>query len=115
MSFDMVEKFNEYKFFACPEELVGMPGIGFVEGMACGTAYIGVKSNIYKSLGLIEGEHYIGYDGTFEDLIDKIHYCQNHADVVERIALNGMKYVREHYNEETVAENFFKELSKISE
>ena len=110
-SFNMVKKFNEYKFFACPEELVGMPGIGFVEGMACGTAYIGVEGDIYESLGLKAGEHYIGYDGTFEDLIDKIHYCQQHPNEIEKIAQTGMNYVRKHFNANIVASNLFKELA----
>ena len=40
-SFDMVEKFNDYKMCVVGEEITGLPGIGFVEGMASGCAYIG--------------------------------------------------------------------------
>ena len=42
-------------------------GIGFVEGMACGSAYIGLDDPMYKDIGLIPGKHYIIY-GTLEDL-----------------------------------------------
>ena len=67
-SFDMVEAFNDYKMCIVGEEILGVPGIGFVEGMACGCAYIGLDSPMYTDLGLIPGVHYITYDGTKEDL-----------------------------------------------
>ena len=64
----MVEKFNEYKMCLVGEEILGVPGIGYVEGMACGCAYIGLDSPMYRNLGLIPGVHYISYDGTKEGL-----------------------------------------------
>lgn len=109
-SFDMVEKFNEYMMFVCPEELVGMPGIGFVEGMACGTAYIGLDTSYYRKLGLIPGKHYISYDGTLSDLINTIKYYQNHTDETRKIAIEGMEYVRKHFNIRVVAMKFYQEL-----
>lgn len=113
-SFDMVEKFNEYLYFACPEELVGMPGIGFVEGMACGTAYIGIDAQYYRDLGLIPGVHYISYDGTMNGLIDTIHYCMNHTEEVKAIAKTGESFVREHFNQEEVAKNFINDLKSLA-
>ena len=112
-SFDMVEKFNEYLFFACPEELVGMPGIGFVEGMACGTAYIGIDVPYYRDLGLIPGVHYISYDCTMNGLIDTIHYCMKHIDEVKAIAERGESFVRKHFNQETVAKSFIDDLKSL--
>ena len=110
-SFDMVEKFNEYKMFVCPEELVGMPGIGFVEGMACGCAYIGLDSEMYTCLGLIPKKHYIAYNGTLEDLRAKCeYYMQNEAEL-ENIAMEGCKFVRTNFNCHTVAENFFNKIT----
>lgn len=113
-SFNMVEKFNEYMMFVCPEELVGMPGIGFVEGMACGTAYIGLDTPYYRNLGLIPGQHYISYDGTMKGLIEVIRYYQERPDDIKRIAKTGMKFVRENFNTEIVAKRFFEELRKLS-
>lgn len=112
-SFDMVEKFNEYMMFVCPEELVGMPGIGFVEGMACGTAYIGLDTQYYRKLGLIPGEHYIAYDGTMGGLIETIRYYQKHIEDTQRIAKAGMDFVRRNFNEETVASKFFSDLKSL--
>lgn len=113
MSFNMVEKFNEYLFFSCPEETVGMPGIGFVEGMACGTAYIGAEAGYYRKLGLIPGIHYIAYDGSFGDLLLKIKYCQDNVDEVKKIAAAGKDFVRKNFNNEKVASDLFAEFRKI--
>lgn len=114
-SFDMVETFNKYKMFVCPEELVGMPGIGAIEGMACGTAYIGIDHDMYKSLGLIPGIHYITYDGTLGGLINVIKEYQNRPGDVERIAKTGMEYVREHFNEKAIQESFISQLTNSYE
>ena len=85
-SFDMVETFNGYKMFVCPEELVGMPGIGFIEGMACGCAYIGLDHDMYKGLGLIPGYHYITYNGTLEDLRRVVQYYMQCPNETQKIA-----------------------------
>lgn len=107
MSFNMVDKFNEYKMFLCPEEEIGMPGIGFVEGMACGTAYIGLDAPYYRKLGLRPGEDFITYDGTLENLKEVIHYYQEHGDELEKIALSGTNFVRTHFNVKAVSESLF--------
>ena len=43
-SFDIVERFNEYKFVVVGEEVpIGLPGIGTFEALACGCVVIGDK------------------------------------------------------------------------
>lgn len=113
-SFDMVEKFNDYKMCIVGEEILGVPGIGYVEGMACGCAYIGLDSDMYRDFGLIPGEHYISYDGTIEDLRRVIEYYQapEHQEELERIAATGCAYVRENFNGNTAAENLLKQLKE---
>ena len=103
-SFNMVEKFNDYKMCLIGEEILGVPGIGFVEGMACGCAYIG-KRGYYEDYGMEEGVHYIGYDGSPEDLKEKIRYYQQpeHQQELENIARNGYQYVKEHFDGNVVA------------
>ena len=111
-SFNMVDKFNEYKMCIVGEEILGVPGIGFVEGMACGCAYIGLDSPMYKDVGLYPGIHYIGYDGSLEDLKAKIQYYQapEHQQELEQIAAAGCAYVREHFNGTAAAESLMKKL-----
>ena len=103
-SFNMVEKFNDYKMCLIGEEILGVPGIGFVEGMACGCAYIG-RRGYYEDYGMQEGIHYIGYDGTTDDLKDTIRYyqMQEHQRELEGIARNGYLFVKEHFDGNVVA------------
>lgn len=107
---DIVESYNNYKMFIVPEEVIGLPGIGFVEGMFCGSAYIGLRDPMYDDLGLVDGVHYIGYDGTLDDLISKISYYQEHEKELEKIASNGYDFVTGNFNTEKVARDFFTNL-----
>ena len=90
---DIVAQINEYKMFVCPHEICDLPGIGFVEGMACGAAFIAEENSMYNNLGMIDGVHYINYDGSIKDLIIKIKYYQKHSDELEQIAENGYNFV----------------------
>lgn len=112
-SYDAVEKMNEYKMFAYPEEVTGVPALGFVEGMSCGSAYIGVESYMYSDLGMVSGRDYIGYDGTLDDMIEKIRYYQKHNDELEQIAENGYRFVKENLNAEIVCERFIQQLKDM--
>lgn len=111
-SFDMVEAFNSYKMCIVGEEILGIPGIGFVEGMACGCAYIGQDMPAYRDWGLIPGVHYITYDGTKEDLKRVIEYYQKdeHQAELEQIAKTGCEYVRMNFNGDAVAKNLLDQL-----
>lgn len=113
-SFDMVEKFNEYKMHVVGEEILGIPGIGYVEGMACGSAYIGLDSPMYRDLGLIPGVHYIAYDGTKEGLRSTIEFWQrpeNQAEL-EAIAKRGCDFVRTNFRGDKVASELLSSLKK---
>lgn len=109
-SFDMVDKFNEYRMFICPEEIIDLPAIGFVEGMACGTVYFGKLDPMYSDLGMIDGKHYVSYDGSFNDLLNKIKYYQNNADELHEIAINGQKFVNQKFNASTVSSKFINDI-----
>ena len=111
-SFDMVEKFNDYKMCVVGEEITGLPGIGFVEGMASGCAYIGQTVGYYEDYGMKEGVHYIGYDGALDDLKAKISYYQQpeHQQELERIAKAGCEFVRSHFNGPAAAESLLNNL-----
>ncbi len=111
-SFDMVEKFNNYKMHIVGEEILGVPGIGYVEGMACGSAYIGLDSPMYRDLGLIPGKHYIAYDGTQIGLRNTVRYFQmpEHQNELEEIANAGYQYAIKNFNGECVAKSLIESL-----
>lgn len=112
---DIVEKYNEYKMFVVPEEAIGIPGIGFIEGMACGCAYIGMRDPMYKDLGMIEGKHYIAYDGTIKDLVNQIAYYQANPVLLQEIALSGYNHVKENFTPDKVVKRLLNQLeSKIT-
>lgn len=112
--FDIVSCYNNYKMFIVPEEVIGLPGIGFVEGMSCGCAYIGLNDPMYEDLGLIDKIHYIGYDGTIDDLISKIDYYQNNNDELEIIANNGYEFVKKNFNSDKVSRDFFENIKDLA-
>lgn len=114
-SFDMVEMFNKYKMCIIGEEVLPSPGIGFVEGMACGCAYIGLNNGLYEEYGMQDGVHYIGYDGSLEDLKNKIAYYQapEHQAELESIAKTGCEFIRVNFNGAVVAEKLITGLSKL--
>jgi len=109
-SFNIVEKYNEYKMFIVPEECIDLPGIGFVEGMACGSAFIGKKDLMYEDMGMIDGVHYIGYNGTLANLTEKIKYYQSHQEELENIARNGNQFIKNNLNEKVIFNNFIRFL-----
>ena len=113
-SFNMVEKFNDFKMCLVGEEVLGVPGIGFVEGMACGCAYIGQNLGYYEDYGMQEGVHYIGYDGTLEDLKAKITYYQQpqNQEELERIANAGYEFAQKHFRGDFVAKDLLERLHK---
>ena len=112
----MVEKLNSYKIAVVGEEIMGIPGIGFVEAMACGCAYIGQTTGYYEDYGMKEGIHYIGYDGTKKDLAAKIEYWMQpeNQERLEQIADAGYNFVRTHFNKDVVAEGLLKQLQSLT-
>ena len=86
--------------------------IGFVEGMACGCAYLGQTVGYYEDYGMKAGVHYIGYDGTLDDLKAKISYYQQpeHQEELETIAKTGCEFVRSHFNGPVAAASLLNNL-----
>ena len=92
---NIVDLFNKYRMFVVPEEQCGLPGISFVEGMLCGSVFIGIEDAMYRDLNLIDGLNYIAYDGSLDDLVSKIKYYQNDYELLERISKNGLKWAQQ--------------------
>lgn len=114
-TFDIVEKYNTYKMFVSPEETIGLPSINVFEGMACGSAFIGIIHPMYTNLGLVPGIHYIGYqENDFDDMIAKIRYYQGNPEELERIADTGCRFVTVHLNKKAIADTLWNDLEVFS-
>jgi len=114
LSYDIVEKYNQYKMFISPEENVGLPSVNVFEGMACGCAYIGIKHQMYADYGMVEGTHYIGYDGSLDDLEKQIKYYQSHLSELKKIADNGYNLVTKKFSEDRVVEGFYEDMVRAA-
>lgn len=114
-SFDMVEKYNEYKIVVNAEDANGIYAIGAIEAMACGCALIGCDYGAYEDLGMTAGVHYISYDGTIKDLKRKAEYylSPEHQKDLEKIAKTGSEFVRKNFSEKRVAEKYYQYLYTI--
>ena len=99
--------------FIVPEEISGLPGIGFVEGMRSGSVFIGIDNPMYVDVGLINGKNYISYDGTLLDLAQKIKYYREHDEELELIANNSFEYSRHYLQEDLIMSKFLDYLSRI--
>lgn len=112
--FDIVKKYNQYRMFVCPEEIIGLPSVNVFEGMACGCAYIGIDHPMYQNLGMLPGIHYIAYkENDLEDLISQVRYYQSHPQELEKIAKQGYDLVRKNFNRQNIAQVFWNDLEKI--
>lgn len=116
-SFNIVEKFNEYQMFLCPEDAIGSYGVSTFEGMACGCVCLSDQEKTMKNLGFVKGVDYIYYDGTISGLRDVIVKYQRpeYQEVLKNIALSGMKKVTENYSQELVAQRYYDTLRNIAE
>lgn len=111
---NIVQKYNKYKMFIAPEESIGFSSINSVEGMACGCAYIGVNHPMYRDLGMTDRKHYIAYDGTLENLQEKIKYYQSHQKELAIIARNGCTFAKRKFAENKVTNDFWKYLITLT-
>ncbi|MFA6433237.1 MAG: glycosyltransferase [Elusimicrobiales bacterium] len=113
-SFSAADRFNQYAMVVIPEEINNLPGVSWVESMACGSAYIGLDDPMYTDLGLTPGKHYIAYDNTLQGLLDVVKYYQRNPDALERIAENGWKFVSERLNGPRAASLFLSDLRNLA-
>jgi hypothetical protein len=110
---DIVEIYNSYTMFAVPEEICGLPAIGFVEGMACGSVYFGLDDPMYQNIGMNPGVHYVSYDGTVIDLMAKVNYYQEHPTELIKIGEAGSKFVLEYLNPTVIYSKFVRQLKLV--
>lgn len=112
-AFDIVELYNSYTMFVVPEEINGLPGIGFIEGLMCGCVLIGKSDGYYEDLGFIDGVNFISYDGTLNDLVNKITFYQNNSNLLESISVKSYEFVKSNFNENMVSSIFIDKMKTL--
>lgn len=112
-SFDIVQKYNEYKMAVVPEEVCGVPGIGAFEAMACGCAFIGIDHSMYRDLGLVPNIHYIVYDGTKNGLKKIIEYYLSNQEELASIAEKGRAFVDSNCRCRAVCDKLTSQLKEL--
>jgi hypothetical protein len=111
LSFDIVALYNKYMLFLVPEEVTGLPGVSFVEGMVCGCVFIGSNEAIYNSIGMKPSVHYLLYDGTIHGLRAVVEEAINQITRTEEISRAGQQFVLEFLQNETVCSNLIKKVT----
>jgi hypothetical protein len=113
-SFDIVDLYNSFQFAIVVEEVIGFPGIGAIESMACGCAFIGRESSIYRDIGMEAGVHYFGYDGTFEGLLACVRAARADPDRAKRIADEGRRLALRRFNPRAVMQIYQDAISGLA-
>jgi glycosyltransferase involved in cell wall biosynthesis len=103
---DIVEQYNSFQMVVSTEEAGELPSIGTFEAMACGCAVICSNNVEYKSIGMIAGLHYVEYDGTFENLLEKIDFYKTHQKDLALIAKAGKIFVCEMFRVKSIKKIF---------
>lgn len=102
---DMCDIFNKYSIHIVGEEVVGIPGIGFAEGMMCGSVFIGLDDPMYTDLGMVPGMHYLTYDGTYLSLLDTIREFLKKPETLLKISMAGYAFACKNFTESSVFES----------
>ena len=110
-SLNMCDLFNQYKIHIIGEEVVGLPGIGFAEGMACGSVFVGLDDNMYKDLGMIPNKHYLAFKGGYNELQKAIAEALDNFENLNSISENGYKFAKNNFRSDVVFENFLSQLN----
>ena len=103
---NIVNLYNDYKMVFSSDDAGELPSISFFEAMVCGCVNIALPSSNLLDLGLIEGFHYIGFDGTLKNLLEKISYYQKNEKELDAIAKNGNLFCKEIFKKDYVITKF---------
>jgi glycosyltransferase involved in cell wall biosynthesis len=115
LKFDIVEKYNQYRMFVCPEEIVGLPSINVLEGMACGSVFFGIDHPMYTDLGMKDGVNYVAYKkDSIESLVEKIQFYQKHEEKLEKISRSGAEFVVQ-FRPQKMVDRLWADVEKLSE
>jgi hypothetical protein len=93
---------NQSKIFVNANGINNQVLMKYFEVMASGTLLLTNKPNNCKEFGFIPGVHFATWEN-LHDLEERIHYYLMHNEAREKIAEQGMSYVRNNFSAEDVA------------
>ena len=85
--------------------------IKYYETMACGSFLLADKPEDFDELGYVDGRHLVLYND-LNDLKDKIYFYLKNGKTREKIALQGMDFVRTFHNNEIRVNEFTNIIQK---
>ncbi len=109
-SLDMPDLFNNYSMHIVGEEVVGMPGIGFAEGMMCGSVFIGLDDPMYTDLGMEPNKHYLTYNGNYLSLLQTVNNSLKNRIMLKHISEAGAEFANKNFKGSAVFNSFCKQL-----
>ena len=114
-SIDLVEYYNSYSFVVCPSEIIGLPGIGAFEAMACGAVLIDDGNDFYKDYGLVSDTHYARYDGSAVDLKAKLDCLSEKSEFVEDLRACSLSVINASMRSDSCLMAFRDNVAKLDE
>ena len=110
---DYINCINKSKMFVNKNSRWNDTEMRYFEVLACGTLFITDKPYNTDTYGFEDGKHLVFYNGTLEDLKEKINYYLEHEEERESIASQGMEFVRKYYNDERIIGKFTNMVNRI--
>lgn len=107
-SIDLHAKFNLYRFHLVGEEIVGIPGISFAEGMLCGSILIGLDHPMYRSIGMIPWEHFIPYyeSDTPDTIASRVLEISSDRRLINKIQSSSLSFAMSRFTEDAAWAQF---------
>jgi len=108
---EYIRMINKSRVCITSNNLFKSLSIKYVETLSCGSLLLSDKPEDFDELGYIDKTHLVLYDNLI-DLKDKIYYYLKNYKEREKIARQGMEFVREFHNNSRRVKEFTEIVSK---
>lgn len=102
---DLVQAFNEYKFFVTCESIFNFPTAKVFEGTASGSVLLASEHPVYDDLGFINGQNCVLFNyESLDDLSNQINlFTEKNSTLLNQIADNSYNFVSERFSANMVS------------
>lgn len=112
--YNAVEMVNRYAMFANDEGLMAFPPARTFEGMASGALLVGNQHPCYADFGLEDGINCLLHrPHDVDDFREKVSSLLQNSQVMSRLALAGMTWVRSQFSHPTIASELKRRLNAL--